>query len=76
MPMKCEDHRIFLSEAQVFDRGYKPAPLRLAAIFLLGRKKKNTSRARMEVTVNGHDLVTIDVGIADAEGHDFTFIVD
>jgi hypothetical protein len=60
----------------MFDRGYKPAPLGLAAISLLGRKKKNTSRARMEVTVNGHDLVTIDVGIADAEGHDFTFIVD
>jgi hypothetical protein len=74
--MKCGDYRSFLIEAQVFDRGYKPAPLRSAAIFLLGRKKKNPSRARREVTVNGHDLVTIDVGIAYAEGHDFTFIVD
>ena len=76
MPMKCGDYRSVLIEAQVLDRGYKPAPLRCSSNFLLGRKKKNTSRARMEVTVNGHDLVTIDVGIADAEGHDFTFIVD
>jgi hypothetical protein len=73
--MKCGDYRSVLIEARVFDRDYKSAPLR-SAIFLLRRKKKNTSRARMEVTVNGHDLVTIDVGIADAEGHDFTFIVD